>query len=79
MRRLVRGGKISIKVNLSSEDNNGIVKAIIYNVAGIAVAESIFIENSNSTEIDLSQQPAGLYIVSLFSKNKIFHKKIIKE
>ncbi len=49
----------------------------ITNLVGITVYSSLL--NNNTTSIDISDQPNGIYLIKLTSNDKMITKKIIKQ
>lgn len=56
---------------------SALVKIFIYNSYGKLVYQMQTTENSSNSEIDLSQQAKGLYLVKFVKEDKIYTEKII--
>ena len=64
-------------INVAYKPDNKSAKLLIYNLIG----EQIMNHNlaGNTTLIDLSKQPSGIYFVTVIDGNKKLNKKIIKQ
>ena len=63
------------KVNYVLENNTA--QLVVYNVLGKKVSTQT--TSTNSTVVDLSNQPNGFYLITLTDGNKKLHQKIVKQ
>jgi len=70
-------GKFTIQItDLKSSINN---QLSVTNILGETVYSSLINNKSSIIELDLSDQPSGMYIVNIRTGEKVEHKKLIKE
>jgi len=70
-------GKFTIQItDLKSSINN---QLSVTNILGETVYSSLINNKSSIIELDLSDQPSGMYIVNIRTGEKVEHKKLLKE
>lgn len=69
-------GKFTIQINdLKLSATN--CQLSISNIQGKSIYQSVII--NTKSEIDISNQPSGLYIISVNTGEKVYHQKLVKE
>ena len=70
---------INDKIKVSLKNNNAsIISCEIYNTSGLKVFDETYNNNTYEVDIDLKRTSEGIYILKIFSEDRVYFRKIIK-